>query len=325
MGAATSSLHRLGAPAQEPSTLRPLLRLVDNGTLDADRGSDGVNHTFRSMHNDLRKKRPEWVRRFWPTGCAGALPSSRMSGGDQSMGDIFSYNRSVAETFRKSSERTPTEFVHHVLPIVLESRDSALIEGEQPRRDAVWSLLIKTHHPNSRDACLIGTAVALAKLARVGADLTDVIVTLRSRNTHVANHLLLALYRGGAARYANEAVALLCDEPWRFQCGYSDIPNWCAMDLIHEVAQYCTAEERESLETVIIGYVSPFERSKRGHKLAGRTRFDLLSAIPLDLLSTRAIKHFRELERKFSEPRGEPREMRGASSDRQSRKRKRTK
>ena len=87
------------------------LRLVDNGTLDADRGSDGVNRTFRSMHNDLRKSRPEWVPEVLAHWLRRRLAIIRMSGGDQSMGDFFSYDRSVAETFRKSAERTPTVFV----------------------------------------------------------------------------------------------------------------------------------------------------------------------------------------------------------------------
>ena len=92
---------------------------------------------------------------------------------------------------------------------------------------------MKTDYPGGEEACLLELAGALATLARDGtADLRDVIPDLRRRDTHVANHLLMALYTGGAARHADEAAALLCDEPWRFHCGFSDSPHWCAMEAI---------------------------------------------------------------------------------------------
>ena len=288
------------------------LRLVDNGTLDADPGTDTGNRTFKSMHHDLSKHRPEWVPEVLAHWLRRRLAVIRKSGEDLNTIEFFSYDRDAAETFRKSGERTPTVFVKHVLPVVLEISDFALIENTPPRSDAVWRMLIKTDHPSSRDACLLGTAEALATLASAGdVDLRDVIADLRSRETHVANHLLLALYCGGTARYADETVALLCDEPWRFQCGFSDNPNWCAMELIREMVPHCTVEDRERLETVILSYLSPFEQTSSGHRLAGQSRFALLSVIPTELRSTRAKAHFRELERKFSEPRGEPRKMSG--------------
>ena len=64
----------------------------------------------------------------------------------------------------------------------------------------MWPILIKSEYPSGEDACLSALAAALAKLAREGAEeLHDVIVTLRSRDSHIANHLLLALFSGGGA------------------------------------------------------------------------------------------------------------------------------
>ena len=153
---------------------------------------------------------------------------------------------------------------------------------------------------------------ALSKLAAAEIkELHDEIGDLRRRDTHIANHLLLALYRGGTARYADEAVSLLCDEPWRFQCGFSDNSNWCATELIRAVVPHCTAENLEKLETVILGYTSPYERTSDGYRHMGWTRFNLLAAIPAGLRSTRANRHFGELERKFGEPEDEPRGITG--------------
>ena len=94
--------------------------------------------------------------------------------------------------------------------------DAALTLGERPRRDLVWRTLFKTRYPDVEDAGLSALAAALATLAREGSeDLRDTVSELRRRDTHIANHLLLALYGGNAARYADEAASMFCTEPWR--------------------------------------------------------------------------------------------------------------
>ena len=285
------------------------LRLVDNGTLDEARGPIVLNSTFWSMLHNLGVKCPEWIPEVITHRLRRRLAIIRGAGEVLGRREIFGYDRSAVEMFHKSAELAPAVFVEHVLPVVLDISDSALVTGEKPpKRDAVWPLLVKTKHSSGEDACLAELAGALASLAHTGdTDLHDVIADLQRRDTHIANHLLLTLYSGGAVRYADEAVSLLCDEPWRFQCGFSDSPNWCAIETIREVVPHCTAGNRERIETVILRYVSPYERTSYGYKLVGQTRFALLSAIPAEMRSTRANTHFEELSRKFGEPEGEPR------------------
>ena len=285
------------------------LRLVDNGTLG---GPPTGNNSFWSMLHNLVENRPEWIPEVIACHLRWRLAVIRATNKRVGPTKLIGYDPAAAEMFHTSAERAPAAFVEHVLPIVLEISDSALIAEEPPKRDAVWLLLVKGNDLSGDDACLAGLAKALATLSCGGENMRDVIVELRSRETHVANHLLLALYRGGASRYADEAVALLCDEPWRFRCGFSDNLNWCAMKLIRDVVPHSTVEDRKRLESSILRYVSPFERTVSGYRyrLSGASEFSLLSAIPTQLRSTRAKARFRELERKFGEPLGEPREMR---------------
>ena len=283
------------------------LHLVDNGTLDEARGPIAANSTFWDMLHNLGKNRPEWIPEVLAHRLARRIAVIRAAGEDVRNGKFFGYDRAAAVLFEESAEHAPAQFVHHLLPIVLEISDLAQVGNEPPKRDTVWSFLVKTRHPSATHACLSGLAGALAALACEGAaGLHDTIAALRRRDTHVANHLLLALYAGGVARYADEAIAVLCDEPWRFQCGFSDSPNWCAMELIQTIVPQCTVENREMIESVILEYVSPYERTKNGYKRNGWDRFALLSVIPAALRSARANAHFKELERKFGEPDGEP-------------------
>ena len=284
------------------------LRLVDNGTLDEAQGAVATNDTFWSMLHGLGENCPEWIPEVLAHRLRKRLADIRTAGEDLRHAKLLGSDDHFATAmFATSAKRAPSVFVENVLPVVLEISDAALIaDYEPPKRDAVWRSLIKTKHPDGKDACLSTLAAALAALAHEGdADLCDVIADLRRRDTYVANYLLLALYRGGAACYADDAVLLLCDEQWRFQCGFSDSPNWCAMELIRAVFPLCTVENRKRLETAILFYSPPFERTSLGYKKYGRSRFALLSAIPTELRSTSANARFEELARKFGEPVGE--------------------
>ncbi len=284
------------------------LYLVDNGTLDEARGPIAVNSTFWSMLYGLGESRPEWVPEVLAHWLRRRLAVIRHADGDLNGRELLGFDGSVVKMCFESSARAPADFVEHVLPVVLEISELAARGDNPPKFDVVWQIPMKNAPPSGKSACLSGLAEALVALAREDtADLRDVIANLRRRDTHIANHLLLALYGGGTARYADEAVALLCDEPWRFECGVSGSPNRCAMETIRAVVPHCTIENRERLEHVILNYVSPYERTRDGYKENGRTRFALLSAIPAELRSTRANTHFKELARKFGKPRGEPR------------------
>ena len=288
------------------------LELLDNGTLDQLHEPTAGDTIFWSVHHDLIEHRPEWVPEILAHWLHRRLAIIHANGEDLGRTEIFGDDFSAAEMFDKSAESVPAVFVERVLPVVLEISDSTLIGDTPPKRDAVWGSPIKTSNPSVKDTCLSGLSGALAALAREDSTgLREVIADLRQRDTHVANHLLLALYTGGAAHYADEAASLLYDEPWRFRSGFMGSTYWCARKMIQAVVPHCTAEHRERLETVILGYVSPYERTVYGYKETGKSRFALLSAIPAELRSAHANAHIRELERKFDEPEGEPVEITG--------------
>lgn len=305
-------LRSLVARAQHHTSRRFfdfVLSLVANGTLDA---ADGM---FWSMFHTLGESRPEWVPEVLAHYLRRRLPVLRGAGkGVHGRAVIIGDDDSAARLFAKSAAGAPAEFVRHVLAPVLEIADLALDDDEPPKRDAVWPIFIEKEHPRGDDACILGLASALASVgSQDTAELRDVVADLRRRDTYIANHLLLALYGGAPRQYADEAASLLCDEPWRFQCGFADNPNWCSMELIRAIVPQCATSNLMRLEAVIISYLSPFERTVDGfkYKLMGRTRFNLLSAIPKELRSPRAKSHFCELGRKFGRPDGKPRGVTG--------------
>ena len=288
------------------------LHLIDNGVLDDERRAIAQNQTFWSMIYSLSKSRPEWLPEILAHRLRRRLSVLQAAGEEPGRRELLGHDSHLSDLVLKSADKAPRVCVEQLLPVILEISDAARIEDELPHRDAVWRYLIKSDHPSPEDGCLYAVAKALGMLALEGkVDLSHAVAELRRRDTHTANLFLLALYAGGCEHHADEAATLLCDEPWRFACGYSDNPWWCAMEAIRSVFPHCSTGLRDRLESVILNFYPSFERTPAGRKSHGGAQFQLLSAIPADLTSVRVRARFAELERKFEEPEGEPRGLSG--------------
>ena len=286
------------------------LHSIDNGTLDEARRRDVANGTFWSMLASLGENRREWVPEVLAHRLRRRLAVIRSAGEDTGGHELPGYDDDAVRLFGGAAERAPAAFVEHVLAPVLDLSDATVTGTKPPRHDSVWPIAARTEYPEVDHACLAELSAALAALARdADSDLRKVVADLRQRDTHIANRLLLSLYRGAAARRADEAVALLCDEPWRLQCGFSDSPQWHAAETIREVVPHCSAESRKRLERLLVDHVAPEERGLRGFRQAGRARFALLSAIPADLRSARANQELQALEGRFGQSESGAREI----------------
>ncbi|MBP8272809.1 MAG: hypothetical protein KAY59_00170, partial [Acidobacteria bacterium] len=289
------------------------LRLIDNGTLDEARGPIASNSTFWSLFYSLGKAQPAWVAEVLAHWLRRQLTRAIAEEGQIDRGDL-DRDTFAHEPIFDSAKADPAAFVRHVLPAVLEVAEHATQEQlELPHRDRVWGFTLK--HDDERtsgpaDAAFIGLDSSLQRLAAEGTDLTSIVSELAKRKTHLANFLLLNLYRTAGDRCAEEAVRLLCDEPWRFECGYTDSHYWCATQLIGAIAPHCSRETLDRLEERILGYSTKWERSPEGYKRAGWASFNLLSAIPAEYRGPRAGAQLEQLSRKFKEPERAPRGIR---------------
>lgn len=287
------------------------LRLIDNGTLDDARGPIAMNSTFWDLIRPIASSRPAWVgevivhraRRFF------LLQSSDEN--SFAKGLALGIDANPKELFFEAATSAPVDFVEHVLPIVLEVSDSTTHTIEPPFKDAVWTYQIKTDHPTTEQACLEALTEAIKIFASTETieRCKSLIEILLVRKSYISNHLLLALYRGSASRFAGIMVTTVCKEPWRFECGFIDSPNWCARETISTVISECTPEERDKLETAIMSYDPRSEAGIERRAARGLAEFALISAIPSDYRSGQAQQRFQELERKFGDPSDEPKDV----------------
>jgi hypothetical protein len=295
------------------------LQLIDDGTLDQARDSFAMNGTFWSMLGGLAETRPDWipeVAAHWLRRRLAIVQQAQSDGQEIQWGDLFNDDNFGSEPLSEAAEKHPALFAQHVLPAVLDISDAAIDSdaAEPPRRDAVWPRTFKGDHLSMEAACLHAIVTALEKLVQDEAESAGgPIEALKPRASFTANYLLLSLYAAAAEAFADEAVDLLCDQPWRLDCGYSDSPYWVAMELIRQTAPACSPENLARLEGILLKYSSDYEKTPRGYRSAGHSCFTLLSAVPQHLRSKNARARFQELERKFGKPDPMPQGIRSYS------------
>ena len=288
------------------------LKLIEDGTLDDTRGPITANSTFWSMLYRLAKTRPDWIAEVtshWLLRRLSIIQKSKNETSEPNWNNFFNNDGFGPEHIQNSATQAPEEFAQHVLSVILKIADEAVYDENKPapKYDAVWGILFDSEHPSIGQACRNAIAVAVEKLAEIKSDNIDGILTeLRSRDTHMANFLLLRAYAAGAKHFADDAVSDLCNQTWRFGCGYSDSPYWIAIQLVKAATPLCSDETRVKLEGAILDYTPDYERTPDGYRSRGRACFALLSGIPLELRSQHAQARYEELERKFGVPESPP-------------------
>ena len=281
------------------------LRLLDDGVFDTD-GDWNQGASLLWVYHELKDWRPEWIPEVLSHFLRRHKHRAQSNVGIES---VDAWRLSLGrrdEAINTTATSHSRVFVHHVLPAVLEVADAApKIGPEPPQRDVVWPYLIKDGL-SFADSCLVALTEALSNLARTEHDFRNEIEILSNRETYVANHLLLAIYCGGANRYAEEAALELCDHTWRFDCGYSDNSYWYAMQTLKAIVPHCTSETLARLQSRILKYVDPYETTRQGFRHRGWAAFNLLSAIPEELYGREAMQRFQEWQRKFRYPAAAP-------------------
>ena len=288
------------------------LGLIDDGTFD----DDSKDNTFRYNLHSLEDEHADWISEalsHWLLRRLSIIQETASGRGSPNWRGLFNHSDYRSVYISKAATQAPDKFVQHVLPMILKISDAAVVPDRNalPKLDAVWRLFF-FGDVSIAEAYREAVALALGKIAESKSDrVVEILADLRSRDTDLANFLLLRAYTAGAKYLADDAVSELCNKTWRFECGYSDSPYWVAIQLIKAITSLCSDGNRAKLEEAILDYTTDYERSPGGHRDRGYACFALLSGIPAKLRSERAKARYAELERKFGETEFVPRGIQG--------------
>ncbi len=293
------------------------LDLVSNGVLDEARGPIAVNSNFWDMIHGLDDSHPSWViellvvwlRRRREIILEGATDDE----GSPKWNDFFQSGQSGAMTIHKAAESCPDEIIESLLPLAIELAEQSSYEGDSaPFRDAVWGFSFSSRYPGLRQACESILCRSLEKIARERPEnLASVVSNLREGEGYYANRLLFCIFTAGASFFADQALALLEEETWRFRCGRSDSNYWFARCLVGAIGPHLSAERMQDLENLVLSYRSTWEQTWGGRRAFGDAVYTLIGAIPQELLSQEGLKRVAELERKFGKIDRIPQEIAG--------------
>ena len=291
------------------------LGLIDDGTLDDRSNGNTFWYNLHSLEDEhagwISEALSHWLLRRIST----IIQETASGGGSPNWRGLFNHSGYSSVYISKAATQAPDKFVQHVLPVILKISDVAVVPDREalPKYDAVWRLFF-FGDVSIAEAYREAVALALGKLAESKSDrVVEILADLRSRETYLANFLLLRAYTAGAKYLADDAVSELCNKTWRFECGYSDSRYWIAIQLIKAVTPLCSDGNRAKLEETILDYTTDYERSTAGYKERGWACFALLSGIPVELRSERAQARYVELERKFGEAEFAPRGIQGGT------------
>ena len=289
------------------------LRLIENGTLDDFGGPISSSGIFWSVLVNQETQHPTWIAEAlaqWLRRRLSVVKHTWDDTGNPRWQLLFTYERLDSKFLEKAATEAPEAFTQHVLPAVLEIADHACYKcnNPEPRRDAVWSNIFLDDQSSMAQVCINALSIAVEQLAeRNSAD--GVLDLLRQNTTYIANFILLRAYAADVRNLADEAVTVLCDEPWRFKCGFADSEHWVSRQLVGAAVRHCTEQSRVKLEQAVLAYNPKHDCSRYAYRQLGKSSYELLSSFPSDLRSQPAQRRFLELERKFGKPQAPPQKM----------------
>ena len=284
------------------------LDLIEDGTLDEARGVIAVNSTFWNLVYGVADKNSERMCEILAAWLRRQLHLVR----EREMGEhlvSFQAEQFADDPISKAARSTPEYYVKSVLPIIIETASSAsYAENELPRRDRVWPyLMVGDHGRSPQNAALSYLREALERVSSESPErLQEFVDSLKHENTYIATVLLMCIFAGNGKYFGGQAVDLFTKQQWRFESGLASNSHWFAQKAIKSVSMNCSDEELALLESTILHYVAPLEKTPSGFKYHGLARFNLLGAIPLERRSHRVNVAFGKLERKFGQPSGQP-------------------
>lgn len=288
------------------------LRLLEDGTLDGNSDQYVSNSIFWSILYGLAREQPRWCAEaasLWLSRKVERALAAREEG--QLLRISMHDEAGVRELF-ESARAAPDAFLFYVIPAIIHAAESALFpeKGGLPR-DSIWPFRVTGEYVSLCSAYLGACEAAFQVLGNKNPDiLRSFALRLRSSRTYIANSLLLSAYSEGPEIFAEEAIALLCEEPERLECGYSDSSHWGSRCLIEKLSPYCSDQRFAMLEHLLREYTTAYERGNGHVDIGGLASFTLLSALPIARCNPRTIERLVQLEARFGKPEFAPQGVR---------------
>jgi hypothetical protein len=275
-----------------------------------------ADHDAWLYGHELPEEQPLWAAELMSVLLQRASARAKSEGHTHALhsGSPLQNEYSAIEFLSKLTDTDPAALLSAALPFVLDTIDSDLnAEAEhnetsgRPPSDRVWAYRLSDEIHTFDQALLASVCAALSQLAKTDPPaFMRWAATLRQRHDETSQFILYRGLLGNPAEFADFAVQVLLDGTSRYWAGEAEKEFWVTHRLLEAIAPHISPERVKQLETAILGFTTPYERSAYGHTARGRAEFDLLSGLDAGQMSTGARKHLHELQRKFDSEKPAP-------------------
>ena len=273
------------------------LKLLENGILDNLRCPFATNSTFWNIHRNLSKQEPGWCAELAARWLNRKTEIAIASGDIQCRPDL--QDQFGIEEVLHSARAAPKEFLVHVLPAILSSGKLFVYDIKANFQcDAVWSIRVGGEYIDMPRSFVRGCELAFESLGRSGPD--DILLfveTLRGSRLSIAHYLLQSAYIAAPEFFADEAIALLANEPSRLCC--LDSGRSSARLVIQKCSAHCSCEVFLKLEKMLFDYNSEYESTPEGFRAHGYSAYILMSALDQSRCQESTKRRIGEWLRKF--------------------------
>ena len=273
------------------------VELVELGRLDDARGPAAVNSDFWSIIYSVKDDDPVGAARLVGAFLRRCLVRAHQDGsGDPfASGHLSSHSQSASTVLGDVAANAPAEFVHHVLPFVVDvaTVDQDQYEGLVPASRR-WHYRHLSPGYSVDNAVFAATDKALRNLAGENpAGCATALQTLRVAGC--CELRILACRALTAMGDPNDAIDWMISDPRNLVLGLSDGARWVSRELIQQCSPGCSADRFERLESVILDHSPSWE----SHDWRGYSQYQLLSALDETRMSHAARRNLQELQRRF--------------------------
>ena len=263
--------------------------------------------------HELPKTQPTWAAELAGVLLDRAAVRARASGERHVFygGSPLEHEHTTIEFVSELGQEDPALLLSVVLPFLLEVIDQDLEDSDesaQPEHrvpvDNVRAYRLRGETYSFSDTLLATTREALFQVA---AEQPEVFLKwaskLRARRDETSQYLLYHGLLGNAAAFADFAAETLLEGSWRYWAADAEKSFWVTHSLLAAIAPHLSGSRMKELEDAIVGFTTPYERSKDGARFRGGAEFELLSGLGAGQLSTQGQRRLGELEHKFGEER----------------------
>ena len=277
-----------------------LIKLLDRGDLDDTRGRE-----LWYLTHGLPAARPAWANELlghYLENRVAAASNAGLHNPFDKNARLIPSQPDLQEFICESAGADPGAFFEEVWPRLRRIIEVCLFDERDGRLrlDDIWPVRHIGVEHGMEDSLLAGAERAFQTLSRESpSEFQSLLDELSDTRSETIVHLMFEGFAANAAHFADAVVDCLVHRPDWLRVGWSNSSEWATRRLIEAITPHVSQQALLRLESLLLSYFTPWEKSKEGRTSYGYTQFALLGGVVPEKRTAAINKRLGEWRRKF--------------------------